>query len=348
MAKGSMDDFPAVLFPHNHLPDLELKRLLSFFGPLTVFQPWLMERAVLSAVSKPPCRILRPPDSLNPGGRLKVLLSEYHNWISQHHERSRVDFIKAVQGRGPSDASTWAIRQMLRGEIQDATDAPEDDSLRRHLLLHLAQDVEDQRREADRLLIAVKYSASPLEEALGEEVTNEDALLGDLPAFDSEPAILDEHFGLRLEAWFGLFGRNVKDDEFLITDDRQVTAYVNASRADRSSAADQTAVRFRVPDLSSYDVEGLQERKAALFKNSRAGELRKSLLEYQRNPSVDLTTLAKLAEEVEASHPWGSADEALRITVTFPDPAATAPPSDPAISLLARHPLILVEAVAPE
>jgi hypothetical protein len=348
-----MHDFPAILFPHNHLPDPELKKLLSFFGPLTIFQPWLMERPVLSAVlaSEPPCRILRPPDSLKPGGRLKVLLSEYRNWISQHHERSRMDFIKAVQGRGPSDASTWAIRQMLRGEVQDASASPGDDTLRRHLLLHLAQDVEDQRREANRLLIAVKDSASPLKDALGEEVTNKDALLGDLPAFDSEPAILDDHFGLRLEAWFDLFGRYVKGDEFLITHDHRVTAYVCASRAGRSSASEpagQAAVRFRAPDFSSYDVEGLQERKAALFKNSRAGELRESLLEYRRTPSGDLATLAKLAEDVEASFPWGSAGGALGITVTFPDPAGTASPSDPVTSLLARHPLILVETTALE
>jgi len=335
------------------LPDPELKKLLSFFGPLTIFQPWLMERPVLSAVlaSEPPCRILHPPDSLNPGGRLKVLLSEYRHWISQHHERSRMDFIKAVQRRGPSDASTWAIRQMLRGEVQDAASSSADDNLRRHLLLHLAQDVEDQRREANRLLTAAKDSASPLKDALGEEVRNKDALLGDLLPFDSKSAIPDDHFRLRLEAWFGLFGRYVKGDEFLITHDHQVTAYVCASRTGRSSAeepAGQATVRFRVPDLSSYDVEGLQDAKAALFKNSRAGELRESLLEYGRNPSGDLATLAKLAEDVEASFPFRSAGGALTITVTFFGPIGTAPPSDPVISLLAKHPLILVETAALE
>ncbi len=339
-----MHDFPAILFPHHHMPDLELKRLLSFFGPLTIFQPWLMERPVLPSASapKPPWRILRPPDSLNPGERLKLLLSEYRNWISQHHEKSRMDFLKVAQDRGPSDASTWAIRQILRGQTQGATGSPEEDSLRRHLLLHLAQDVEEQRREANRLLMALKDSASPLKEALGEEVTNKDALLGDLPAFDSEPSILDDHVGLRLEAWFGLFGRDVKGDEFLITDDRQVRAYVCAPRAGRNSTSDQMAVRFQVPDLSSYDVEGLQERKAALLENSRAGELRESLLEYRRNPK-DLSSLAKLAEEVETTFAWQSADAALRITVTFPEPADTTSPSDSIISLLARHPLILVQ-----
>ena len=93
---------------------------------------------------------------------------------------------------------------------------------------------------------------------------------------------------------------------------------------------------------------GLQERQAALFKNSRAGELRESLLEYRRNPSGDLGTLAKLAEDVEASFSWGLAGGALTITVTFCGPIGIAPPSDPVISLLAEHPLILVETAALE
>ncbi len=345
-----MHAFPVFLFPHNHLPDRELKRLLSFFGPLTIFQPWLMERPVSSAVmaAEPPWRIVRPPAGLNPGPRLKALLSEVRTWIGERDDKSRMEFIKAVQGRGPSEVSTWEIRQVLREEKQGASAPAGDDILRRHLLLHLAQDIEDQRREADRLLTAAKVHASPLRGALGEEGMNEDALLADLPAFDSDPAPLDDHLGLRLEAWFGLFGQYLKGDEFLITHDPHIMACVSTTRTGRGGAEGppgRAAVRFRVPDFSAYDMRGLQDRKAALFKNSRAGELRESLLEYRRNASGDLSALARLAAGVEASFPWGAARGALGITVAFHDPAGPAPPSDPVDRLLARHSLILVEAV---
>ena len=346
-----MGDFPVVLFPHNHMSDPELKKILSFFGPLTIFQPWSMERPVLSAVrvSEPPYRILHPPENLKPDGRLKALLSEYRSWISRHHERSRMDFIKAVQGRGTAEVSTWEIRQTLREGVQGTSAPAKEDTLRRHLLLHLAQDIEDQRREANTLLSAAKDNASPLQDALGEEVTNRDAFLGDLPAFDSEPIFLDDHLDVRLEAWLGLFGRTLKGDEFLVTCAPHITAYVGASRAGRSSAAGpagQAALRFRVPDLSSYEFEDLQKSKAALMRNSRAGELKESLLEYRQNPSGDLTALAKRAEEVEVSFPWESATGALAVTVTFPDPAGTTPPTDPVTRILANHPLILVQATA--
>ena len=178
---------------------------------------------------------------------------------------------------------------------------------------------------------------------------NKDAFLGDLSGFDSEPTVPDDHLGLLLEAWFGLFGRSVKGDEFLVTHDPHITAYVGASRTGRSSAeepAGQSAVRFRVPDFSSYDFEGWEEGKAALLKNSRAGELKASLFEYRQNPSGDLATLANLAEDIEVSFPWESAKGVLEITVMFPDPAGTAPPSDPVIRLLATHPLILVHPIA--
>ena len=115
-----MLDFPVILFPHSHMPDRELKRLLSFFGPLTIFQPWLMERPVLSTATAtdPPCRIARPPEEFQPDERLKALLAEYRNWVSERHDRSRVDFIKAVQGRGSTEGSTWEIRRILREGVE--------------------------------------------------------------------------------------------------------------------------------------------------------------------------------------------------------------------------------------
>ena len=347
-----MHDFPVILFPHSHLPDRELKGLLSFFGPLTIFQPWSMERPVLSTVTAadPPCRIVRPLESLQPDGRLKALLAEYRNWVSEHHDRSRMDFIKAVQGRGSSEVSTWQIRRMLREGVETLP-SPADDVLRRHLLLHLAQDHEDQRREANRLLTAAQDQASPLGDALGEEITNRDALLGDLSAFDSEPAILDDQLEARFTAWIGLFGSQLTGDEFLITTDPQVAAFVSSTRADQGSLevpADQAAVRFRVPDFSSSEFEGLVERKAALFKSSRAGKLRALLLAHGQNPSGDLAPLAGLAQEVEASLPWDTDGGALRISVTFPEPAGTESPLDPLSGFLARRSLILVQSATLE
>lgn len=222
---------PVNIFPHSCLPEPVIKKILPFFGLITIFQPWFMGRPFFVEETDDinSIQILNPPINLNPGEGFKRLLSEYRGWIRNNQEKSSIEFLKACQGIEPNENSTWEIRQMLR-RIDRHTSVPEeDDSIRWHLILHLAQEIEDQRLEADRILNALKEKKSPLEGIIEEGADN---IFEDLPKFESEPIMGENSLRQVLEAWFALFGGHLKGDDFLVTFNQHVMEYVSESWED--------------------------------------------------------------------------------------------------------------------
>jgi hypothetical protein len=221
---------PVNLFPHSCLPEPVIKKILPFFGLITIFQPWFMDRPFFVADTDDinPIQILNPPINLNPGEGFKRLLSECRGWIRNNQEKSSIEFLKACQGVEHNENNTWEIRQMLR-RIDRHTSVPEEDhSIRWHLILHLAQEIEDHRREADRMLNALKEKKSPLEGIIEEGADNNiNALFEDLPQFESEPIMDENNLSQVLEAWFALFGGHLKGDDFLVTFNQHVMEHVS-------------------------------------------------------------------------------------------------------------------------
>ena len=319
-----MNDLPVILFPHSCLSASSLKKIFSFFGPITIFQPWFMEstRLLSETGDSRSIQVMNPPSKLRPGEGFKALLSEYHNWIQYNQDKSYTEYLKATQGPDFAEDTTWEIRRTLRQMNQGAPIPEEDHTSRWHLILHLAQEIEDQRIEADRMLKVLKEKDPPLK-GLIEESDHVERVLGDLPQFESELMAGEHQLRQILEAWFGLFGGYLKGDELLITFNRNVLDYVSEIWDDLSHAGKtkcDSVIRFKVPDLSHKSMEDLAKIKTESYNKGKIKELKNLIIDFADNPIRNLPTQERLFHDVEASCPWELARGTLNIVVQYISP----------------------------
>jgi hypothetical protein len=343
-----MGALPGILFPY--LQESMVQKILSFFWPLTIFQPWFMERPIfipendeLNAI-----QIRNPPTNLKPGDDFMTLLSEYRQWIKYHQDRSYMEFLKASQGMDLSESTTWEIRQMLRQREQRASTHEEEFRSRWHLILHLAQEVEDQRMEADRMLKVLKQKDPPLK-GIVEESDHVKGPLEDLPEFESEPVVDEDQLRQIFEAWFGLFGGYLGANELLITCDPRVMDYASELWKDLGDGDNMThdsSVRFKFPDLSQHTLENLITIRRKYFNDGIMRELKNLILEVGERPEQNLSKLKKLSHEVESFCPWELGEGTLKIWVQHLAPLADDEhiKGHGVLKHLSRRTIILVEA----
>jgi hypothetical protein len=125
---------------------------------------------------------------------------------------------------GETGDETWAIRKAIRDANKDADDPALQNTLKWHLVLHLARDLEEERVSAQDLLQRAAKSKSPLAEAMEKDEEIPD-IFEDLPLSATYPYVTERHLNLIFEAWFGLFGSLIESDSELLTLDRQVFTY---------------------------------------------------------------------------------------------------------------------------
>jgi len=330
-------DLPAILFPHSYLPESILKKILSFFGPLTIFQPWFMERPIfgLKSNGSNAVQVMHPPSELKPGEDFRARLSEYRYWIENNLDKGYTEFLKASQEMDLTENTTWEIRQMLRQKEQGVRSTlltknscqecrSDPNTTKWHLVLHLAQDMEDQRLEAGRMLKALKEKDVPLR-GIVEESEDVRSLLEDLPPFESEPIVDEKHLRQIFEAWFALFGGYLKGNELLATSNRHVMEYVSdlwkESRIEDQAEVGQF-IRFKFPDLSHYPLKDLAETKRTDFNDDKIRELKNLILDFGKSAIKNLSKLQKLSKEVEKSCPRGLSEGTLEIMVKHLPPIA--------------------------
>jgi hypothetical protein len=316
-----VEDLPAILFPHAHLPESTVKQILSFLGPITIFRPWFLERPVFGSEADGANRIqvLHPPDNLKPGEKFRTRLSEYRQWIESNRDRGYTEFLQASQEMGLTENTTWEIRQMIRRGGRQTSAPRENPALKWHLILHLVQDLEDQRMEADQALKTLKEQEVPLK-GIVEESGEMDNLLEDLPPFESEPIGDEYRFRQILEAWFALFGEYLNERSILVTSSRHVMAYVTDLWKEyqiEDQGEDIGTIRFKFPDLSQYTLEDLGEIKKKRLNDDKIRELKGLILKLGENVTNNLPRLEVLSKEVEASCPWELSGGVLNIVVKY-------------------------------
>ncbi|MGD9033369.1 MAG: hypothetical protein PVH02_11940 [Desulfobacteraceae bacterium] len=319
--KQEIKDLPAILFPHAYLPEPMVKKILSFFGPITIFQPWFMERPVLGSGANEAnaVQVLRPPDDLKPGEDFMIRLSEYRHWIEQNSDKGYTEFLQVSQENDLTEDTTWEIRQMIRRGTRQASAPQEDPALKWHLILHLAQDVEDQKLEADKALMALREKDVPLKGTV-EESGEMDHLLADLAPFGSEP--IGDEYRLRqiLEAWLALFGGYLNEKALLVTSSRHVMDYVTdlwkESQYEEQGEA-LASICFKFPDLSQRTLGDLAEIKETRLNDDKIRELKALILDLGKNAANNVSRLEPLAKEVEASGPWEISKGVLNIVVNY-------------------------------
>jgi len=316
-----MNDRQVILFPHSYLSKSKIEKVLTLFGSLTIFQPFFMEQPALlnEREDLENVKIMTPPTHLNPGEEFKTLLSEYHTWMDQNQDRGYKEFLKRYQEARLTENNTWEIREMIR-RVEKYASIPEKAHTQRwHTILHLAREVEDQRREADRLLKKLKQKDSLLKGAI-EDIDPKKNFLEDLPQFESEP-LMDDHI-LRevVEAWFALFGGYLQDHELLITFNPDVMNFCSQFMKDSWIEIGKTPdpdITFRFPDLSHQTSENQTVAEKRSFDESKLTEFKDLIREFRKDPEGNLLTLNELSKEIEASFKWDLFDRTLNIKMRY-------------------------------
>ncbi|MEJ2723629.1 MAG: hypothetical protein P8175_03100 [Deltaproteobacteria bacterium] len=321
-------NLPAVLFPNPCLPEPSLKKILSFFGPLRIFQPWYMDREVGSFEkdSSSLVQVLRPPVDLKPAESFWRILADFKSWMDANPDKGYTAFLSAGGMDQGAEDSTWVIRKALREEESRNGQDKMLPVLKWHLVLHLAQEIEDDRQEAERLLGALREKDSPLKGIVEEEDLH--TLFYDLPAFGKEPLMEENQRVQVYDAWFSLFGGLLRDHDRLITTDEQAMAHASAIWEEHVVGDEEWAemsVEFRVPDLSHLSLEGLLSTKARAFAAPVLGEVREAIMAVWEDPKGRMKMLRKRAGEIEKAFPEGLGDGTLSITLSYLKPGTRMP-----------------------
>jgi hypothetical protein len=314
-----MQPNPAVLFPHAGLARPELGKILVLFCPLRVFVPWRMEPAeVLSQDPPAACVETRhPPAELDPGASFGRAVADYRDWVRLHLDRSGLDLLKTSAGPGEEDP-LWEIRKKIREQGAPAKGRREAGAFRRHMVLHLAREIEEQRSDADRILDALKKTRSPLE-GLTDDPEEIRSLFEDLPGFHWSPEAGRHDPMPIVEAWLGLFGESLDPGDPLVTLDRRFVDHLTGlwTEAADPPVSAPPVVRFPFPDLSGHPLDRILEIRGERFSDESVRELRAVLLEPGKASALDTEALSRRAAELADFCPEGLRSGWVNLTSVF-------------------------------
>ncbi len=304
------------LFPHSRCPGSIIEKIISFFGTVNVYLPWMMETPeVLKNIS---IDISRPPVYMKPGDYFMAMLAEYRRWVERNNDRNYIELLKFGPPDKLTDNKTWEIRQML-GHRVESHSGREEDAIRWHLLLHLAGDIEEKRLETDILLKALKDKKAPLDGSI-EDNSDIKELLRDLYDLGTEPVLNDWNLIQILEAWFGLFGGYLDENNLLITYDRQVMGYLT-ERWDALCLENVSTVNpvigFNVPDLSSYTPEVQENIQMKNDIERILREIKDLIITIGKDPTHSLIALDRLSHELDKAVQRISSKSAFRFTIRY-------------------------------
>jgi hypothetical protein len=306
-----MRNMRALLFPHSFVPEEDIKKALSVFHEVTVFQPWFMTRSLSVATELPELvHVLTPPNHLRPPENFKSLLAEYREWIRNNHDNGSAAFVTFAGVGEEAEPASWEIRSMIRRRGQAGEGAEKTISFKWHLILHLATETEEEQREAEKIWKSLGKLGSPLKGSMEEEELP--GLLSDLPGLDREAIFREERLAQILEAWAGLFGDKMAGERPLITFNPQIMEYIihwweeftPPGKGSRSSRLELT-----VPDLSALSRGEFLEKRKAFFEDKG---LLKAVDEFCRDPE----NVSKLKKpDVYGLLPSGQGS--LRLTLAY-------------------------------
>lgn len=295
-----MQPHSVVLFPHAALSPIELAKVLSLFERVKVFLPWQMEPAEALAEPLPAgvVEIGRPPESMDPGASFLRAVNDYRDWVRRNLERSRLDLVK-TGAQGTEEEPLWEIREKIRRSSTPEAGQAGEDTFRWHLVLHLAQEIAEQRSEADRILKALKRTRSPLN-GLTDDPEEMRSLFVDLPGFDWMPESPMNDATPILRAWAGLFAGSLEPGDLLLTLDRRFVDHLTGlwTEAAPSHQASPPVLRFSYPDLSIHPLDRVQEIREEHLSGERVQELRTLLLESDGISGMDPEALSRRAAEL--------------------------------------------------
>jgi len=214
----------AAIFPHASISEENLKKVLSLFEKVTLFQPWFMEKTPSFAGDSPhTVQVVNPPERLKPGEHFRTLLAEYRQWVQGSRGIGLPAFLAFARERFQNPA-VYEIRGMIRTMGKPVEEDQTAQALQCHLTLHLAEELEEEQKTAQALL----HAATRLDPPLRGAIEGEDGpgLLGGAAGLERESFFTEDRLAQILDAWFCLFGEKVPDRVPLITTEPQVMQFL--------------------------------------------------------------------------------------------------------------------------
>jgi len=253
--------------------------------------------------------VVNPPEHLKPREDFKAILSGYRSWAEQNHDKSRREIIKFSDNACQDDSATWEIRRLLKGIAQPVPGTKGNDlHLKRHVLLHLAAEIERQHFELMSMMKALKEKRPVLAGAL-HDPDEAEGIFADMDDITTVVMPDSLNIGSMLDAWFGLFSGYINDNDLLITCDSRVLDHLSTQWDERTAGEKITnsqAVLFNMPVLYSE-----------AFKEGDITRIRKLILGFGEDPDCSMNELNQIAGEVEKYFSAALSKDALRITLKY-------------------------------
>jgi hypothetical protein len=298
----------AFLFPDSSATEGEIRRFLSFFDQVTIPQPWHMDDRLSFQDEK--VRVVRPPEGLCPVGGFRSLLTEYKDWMRRSPDHGQVSALSAIERYGKRDESTWDIRRAIRN-TENREDSTEVSATRWHLILHLARETEQMRREAGDVLRVLQSRGGPLRGIVEEEQVG---ILEDLPQFDDGPEMGEQFLDRVFDAWFGLFHALLARRSLLVTTRPAVMECLSGLWDEFCAPGEPYNLSFRWPDLFGQD-PGVRSERRQVLEKAEWETLRGRLEEFLQEPVARFERTRRVFEERGRS--VEGLGKMLRVSVRF-------------------------------
>lgn len=293
---GKMTDLAAIICPHSIVPEKKLKAILSFFGSVKVGQAWFTDQPVPLPDSGA-IQLLYPPENLKPSGDFRRLLAEYRGWVRTNHDKGFDAFLAFKEQKLQGEEATWEIRGELRHKERQPREARRQHTLKWHLFLHLAQEIEEGGQEAEELLRTLKEQDSPLKGAIEEE-GEPPGPLADLPGFDGSSILTEAGMNQVMEAWFSLFEEHLSGEVVLLTLSPPIFQHLCEAWEEWGGGTASAEIEFSVPDLSQLDLQELLEAKGGFLNSAEGVVLREAVCKFlEGSPGMHLAEMDGIESE---------------------------------------------------
>jgi len=273
------------LFPHPHASEVNLKKVLSLFDRVTLFQPWFLEKAPPLAKEWPNLvEVEDPGDELRPKQDFKRLLAEYSQWMRNNYRHGLASFPAFSLDDSEVDFPTWEIKRMIRDRGISRGKDEAQKVLKWHLALHLAEEMEQAQENAADLIKSVEELGSPLKGAIEEDTVP--GLIGDLSGPEKGDIFSEERLRQIIEAWFALFGEKARGGKALITLNPQVMKFVTETWDEHGTGGQgERRLHFELesPDLSPLGKQEFLEKRGTFFIRDKR---RESVADFICNPGT--------------------------------------------------------------
>ena len=242
-----------------------------------------------------------PPESLKPEKRFGNILAECLNWVKQNHDKSHKEIIKSGYSNNSDDDSIWRIRQLLGNNIPSGSTFPEDNSVKWHLILHLAKEMETQLSEANRILHSLRHRPPLLDKSVETAVKTED-LLEDLYGFNQESTLNHTRLSRIIEAWFGLFGSLISETAILLTNNSSIFNHIHEQwkvLLEDKKISSLKSVSFRLLPLSNSDSKEKEVIKRGDIIEEKLEEIKNLIYSLGSTPVNNVEALDRLSMEYD-------------------------------------------------